>query len=56
MPAGSERGGHAHKELQQFIVAISGSFEIFLKDGDEMTLSINSLGEQKQKVISSKAI
>ena len=28
----------------------------FLKHNDEMTLSINSLGEQKQKVISSKAI
>ena len=30
--------------------------QIFLKDGDEMTLSINSLGEQKQKVISSKTV
>ena len=30
--------------------------QVFLKDDDEMTLSINSLGEQKQKVISSKAI
>ena len=30
--------------------------QIFLKDGDVMTLNINSLGEQKQKVISSKAI
>ena len=30
--------------------------QVFLKDDDEMTLSINSLGEQKQKIISSKAI
>ncbi len=30
--------------------------QVFLKDGDEMTLSINNLGEQKQKVISSKAV
>ena len=34
VPIGSERGGHAHKELQQFIVAISGIFEIILKDGE----------------------
>ena len=34
VPSGSERGGHAHKELQQFIVAVSGSFEVFLKDGE----------------------
>ena len=26
VPAGAERGGHAHKELQQLIVAASGSF------------------------------
>ena len=30
--------------------------QVFLKDGDEMTLSINNLGEQKQKVISSKEV
>lgn len=35
VPGGSERGGHAHKELQQLIVAMSGSFDILLDDGRE---------------------
>jgi len=35
VPGGSERGGHAHKELQQLIVAISGSFDVKLDDGVE---------------------
>ena len=33
VPGGSERGGHAHKDLQQLIVAMSGSFDIRLNDG-----------------------
>jgi glyoxylate utilization-related uncharacterized protein len=28
VPGGSKRGGHAHKKLQQFIIAVSGSFEV----------------------------
>ncbi|GAA4292408.1 sugar 3,4-ketoisomerase [Aestuariibaculum suncheonense] len=32
VPSGSYRGGHAHKELKQFIIAISGSFDVVLKD------------------------
>ena len=28
VPGGESRGGHAHKELQQFIVAASGSFDV----------------------------
>lgn len=28
VPSGSERGGHAHKELQEFLVALSGSFDV----------------------------
>ncbi|WP_281234674.1 sugar 3,4-ketoisomerase [Flavobacterium gelatinilyticum] len=35
VPAGSERGGHAHKDLQQFLVALSGSFDVVLNDGKE---------------------
>jgi dTDP-4-dehydrorhamnose 3,5-epimerase-like enzyme len=35
VPGGSERGGHAHKELHQLIVAMSGSFDIHLDDGHE---------------------
>ncbi len=34
VPGGSERGGHAHKSLQQLIVAMSGSFDVVLDDGD----------------------
>ena len=33
MPGGSDRGAHAHKHLHQFIVAISGSFDVVLGDG-----------------------
>jgi dTDP-4-dehydrorhamnose 3,5-epimerase-like enzyme len=33
VPGGSERGGHAHKELYQLVVAASGSFDIILDDG-----------------------
>lgn len=33
VPGGAERGGHAHKQLQQLIVAMSGSFDVVLDDG-----------------------
>jgi hypothetical protein len=32
-PAGSERGSHAHKNLHQIIIAISGSFDVVLDNG-----------------------
>jgi len=35
VPGGSERGGHAHKELSQLIIAMSGSFDVLLDDGKE---------------------
>ena len=35
VPGGAERAGHAHKNLQQLIVAMSGSFDIMLDDGFE---------------------
>jgi hypothetical protein len=35
VPGGSERGGHAHKALQQFIIAMSGSFDVVLDDGKD---------------------
>jgi hypothetical protein len=35
VPGGSERGGHAHKELHQLIIAMSGSFDVLLDDGKE---------------------
>lgn len=33
VPGGVERGGHAHKELKQLIIAVSGSFTVTLDDG-----------------------
>lgn len=33
VPGGAERGGHAHKELRQLIIAIAGSFDVILNDG-----------------------
>ncbi len=33
VPGGESRGGHAHKELYQFMVAASGSFTVTLDDG-----------------------
>ena len=33
VPGGEGRGGHAHKELHQLILAASGSFDIIIDDG-----------------------
>jgi len=33
IPGGEDRGGHAHKELRQLIVAASGSFNVLIDDG-----------------------
>lgn len=33
VPGGEERGGHAHRDLHQLIVAVSGSFDVMLDDG-----------------------
>lgn len=35
VPGGAERGGHAHKALNQLIIAMSGSFDVVLDDGKE---------------------
>lgn len=35
VPGGETRGGHAHRQLEQFIIAVSGSFEVVLDDGNE---------------------
>lgn len=33
VPGGADRGGHALKTCQQFLIAMSGSFDVILKDG-----------------------
>lgn len=35
IPAGESRGGHAHKECKEMIIAVSGSFDVTLDDGTE---------------------
>ncbi len=37
VPGGASRAGHAHKSLEQFIVAAMGSFDVILDDGIERT-------------------
>jgi hypothetical protein len=42
VPGGEARGGHAHYELEQYIVAASGSFDVILFDGrDTKTVTLN---------------
>ncbi len=42
VPGGKNRGGHAYKENEEFIVALSGSFDVLLNDGkDEKVYSLN---------------
>lgn len=35
VPGGEKRGGHAYKQNQEFIVALSGSFDVILDDGQK---------------------
>lgn len=35
VPSSASRGGHAHKNLQQVLIALSGSFDVILKNGTE---------------------
>lgn len=42
VPGGESRGGHAYQENQEFIVALSGSFDVILDDGKvKTTYSLN---------------
>lgn len=42
VPGGAERGGHSHYTSQQFIIAISGSFDVTIDDGtDQFTYTLN---------------
>jgi dTDP-4-dehydrorhamnose 3,5-epimerase-like enzyme len=42
VPSGAERGGHAHVAQKEFLVALSGSFDVVLKDGlEQKTITLN---------------
>ena len=42
VPGGSDRGAHAHKNLHQLIIAMSGSFDVVLDDGlDQKRFHLN---------------
>jgi len=42
VPSDSSRGGHAHIEQQEFLIALSGSFDVLLDDGKEKkTVTLN---------------
>jgi oxalate decarboxylase/phosphoglucose isomerase-like protein (cupin superfamily) len=42
VPGGEMRGGHAYKKNEEFIVALSGSFDVLLDDGkEEQTFYLN---------------
>lgn len=38
IPGGESRGAHAHRECHQFLVAVSGAFEVLLNDGNTQRL------------------
>ncbi len=42
IPSSSVRGGHSHKNLEQVLIAVSGSFDVILKDGNMVrTVTLN---------------
>lgn len=42
IPGGKDRGAHAHKECHQFLIAVSGSFEVEVDDGKtKRTFNLN---------------
>ncbi|MDC6486943.1 FdtA/QdtA family cupin domain-containing protein [Methylophilaceae bacterium] len=43
VPGGSERGGHAHKNLHQILISLSGSFDVVIHDGiKQKKIQLNS--------------
>ena len=38
VPGGEERGSHAYKNNEEFVVALSGSFDVIVNDGEQETL------------------
>ena len=40
VPGGESRGGHAFKETEEFVIALSGSFDVIVDNGMEKKISI----------------
>ena len=38
VPGGENRGGHAYRETEEFVIALSGSFDVIVDDGQEKKL------------------
>jgi hypothetical protein len=54
VPGGEQRGGHAYKTLNEFIIALSGSFDVILNDGKKesrITLNRSYYGLYMPKMI-----
>lgn len=54
VPGGEQRGEHAYKELQEFVIALSGSFDLILDDGfnqEKFTLNCSYCGIYIPKMI-----
>lgn len=54
VPGGEQRGGHAYKDLQEVVIALSGSFDVVLNDGIEekrFTLNRSYFGLYVPKMI-----
>jgi len=42
VPSGAERGGHSHIQQKEFLIALSGSFDVILNDGRiEKSITLN---------------
>lgn len=46
VPSGAHRGGHAHKEQLELLIAVSGSFDVILDDGkNKQRITLNKPNE-----------
>ncbi len=46
VPSGASRGGHAHREQSEFLIALSGSFDVLIHDGTKkQTYTLNKPDE-----------
>jgi len=46
VPSSATRGGHAHKQQKEFLIALSGSFDVVLDDGkSQQTVTLNKPGK-----------